>query len=113
MASVRARFFVATLASFVIGSQNHLPVNRQSSIVPESLSGLIERVTFFNVDNGYGVLNVKAKSIAIWTRWSAKSHPSVPSRGSVTPSVPPYWPHAKSCGQIISLLSTPSGQPNP
>ena len=27
----------------------------------ESLSGLIERVTFFNEDNGYGVLKVKAK----------------------------------------------------
>jgi exodeoxyribonuclease V alpha subunit len=29
--------------------------------VAESLSGLIERVTFFNEDNGYGVLKVKAK----------------------------------------------------
>ena len=27
----------------------------------ESLSGLIERVTFFNEENGYGVLKVKAK----------------------------------------------------
>jgi exodeoxyribonuclease V alpha subunit len=28
---------------------------------PESLSGLIERVTFFNEENGFGVLKVKAK----------------------------------------------------
>ena len=28
---------------------------------PESLSGLIERVTFFNEDTGFGVLKVKAK----------------------------------------------------
>jgi len=27
----------------------------------ESLSGLIERVTFFNEENGFGVLKVKAK----------------------------------------------------
>jgi len=36
-------------------------VNRQSTTAPESLSGLIERVTFFNEENGYGVLKVKAK----------------------------------------------------
>ncbi len=29
--------------------------------MPESLSGLIERVTFFNEDSGFGVLKVKAK----------------------------------------------------
>jgi exodeoxyribonuclease V alpha subunit len=29
--------------------------------IPESLSGLIERVTFFNEENGFGVLKVKAK----------------------------------------------------
>ena len=29
--------------------------------MPESLSGLIERVTFFNEENGFGVLRVKAK----------------------------------------------------
>ena len=28
---------------------------------PESLSGLIERVTFFNEENGFAVLKVKAK----------------------------------------------------
>ena len=28
---------------------------------PESLSGLIERVTFFNEETGFGVLQVKAK----------------------------------------------------
>jgi exodeoxyribonuclease V alpha subunit len=31
------------------------------SNLPESLSGLIERVTFFNEDNRFGVLKVKAK----------------------------------------------------
>jgi exodeoxyribonuclease V alpha subunit len=36
-------------------------VNHQSPALPESLSGLIERVTFFNEENGYGVLKVKAK----------------------------------------------------
>lgn len=41
--------------------QNHPPVNQRSSTVPESLSGLIERVTFFNEGNGFGVLRVKAK----------------------------------------------------
>src|SRR5205823_10073369 len=28
---------------------------------PESLSGLIERVTFFNEENGFAVLKIKAK----------------------------------------------------
>ncbi len=32
-----------------------------STILQESLSGLIERVTFFNEDSGFGVLKVKAK----------------------------------------------------
>ena len=36
-------------------------MNQQSSTVPESLSGLIERVTFWNEENGFGVLKVKAK----------------------------------------------------
>jgi hypothetical protein len=31
------------------------------SRTPESLSGLIERVTFFNKENGWAVLKVKAK----------------------------------------------------
>jgi exodeoxyribonuclease V alpha subunit len=45
-----------------IPDQNHPPVNhQQSSAVPESLSGLIERVTFWNEENGFGVLKVKAK----------------------------------------------------
>jgi exodeoxyribonuclease V alpha subunit len=38
-----------------------VPVQKPSTTLPESLSGLIERVTFFNEDNGYGVLKVKAK----------------------------------------------------
>ena len=32
-----------------------------ASNVPDSLSGLIERVTFFNEENGFAVLKVKAK----------------------------------------------------
>jgi exodeoxyribonuclease V alpha subunit len=36
-------------------------VNQPPSKVPESLSGLIERITFFNAENGFGVLQVKAK----------------------------------------------------
>jgi hypothetical protein len=35
--------------------QNHFPVNQQSSTLPESLDGLIERVTFFNEENGYAI----------------------------------------------------------
>ncbi len=35
--------------------------NQQRSAQTESLSGLIERVTFFNEENGYAVLKVKAK----------------------------------------------------
>ena len=31
------------------------------ALPPESLSGLIEHVTFFNEDTGFGVLKVKAK----------------------------------------------------
>jgi exodeoxyribonuclease V alpha subunit len=38
-----------------------MPVQQPSAAVPESLSGLIERVTFFNEENGFGVLRVKAK----------------------------------------------------
>jgi len=52
---------MARLATPQRMSQNHFPVNQQSSTLPESLSGLIERVTFFNEDNGFGVLKVKAK----------------------------------------------------
>jgi len=37
------------------------PVNQSPSTLPESLSGLIERVTFFNEENGFGVLQVKAR----------------------------------------------------
>jgi exodeoxyribonuclease V alpha subunit len=36
-------------------------VNSQSSKLPESLSGLIERVTFHQEENGWAVLKVKAK----------------------------------------------------
>jgi exodeoxyribonuclease V alpha subunit len=37
-----------------------LPVTAPTQF-PESLSGLIERVTFFNEDSGFGVLKIKAK----------------------------------------------------
>jgi exodeoxyribonuclease V alpha subunit len=36
-------------------------VNQQPSTLPESLSGLIERVTYSNEDSGFSVLKVKAK----------------------------------------------------
>ena len=36
-------------------------MNQQSSTLPESLSGLIERVTYSNEDSGFSVLKVKAK----------------------------------------------------
>jgi exodeoxyribonuclease V alpha subunit len=38
-----------------------LPTSPRKPAQPESLSGLIERVTFFNEDTGFGVLKVKAK----------------------------------------------------
>ena len=41
--------------------QNQCAVQNASTTLPESLSGLIERVTFFNEDSGFGVLKVKAK----------------------------------------------------
>ena len=36
-------------------------MQKASETLPESLSGLIERVTFFNEDNGFGVLKAKAE----------------------------------------------------
>jgi exodeoxyribonuclease V alpha subunit len=36
-------------------------VQNASTTLPESLSGLIERITFHNEDTGFGVLKVKAK----------------------------------------------------
>src|SRR5512137_358509 len=41
--------------------QNRLPVNQPPKQFAESLSGLIERVTFFNEENGFAVLKVKVK----------------------------------------------------
>ena len=37
------------------------PAQKASPILPESLSGLIERVTFTNEDSGFSVLKVKVK----------------------------------------------------
>src|SRR5690242_1613691 len=53
---------VAMLASGRLRLNNHSIVQSATSTpLPESLSGLIERVTFFNEENGFGVLQVKAK----------------------------------------------------
>ena len=41
--------------------QNQCAVQNTSTTLPESLSGLIERVTFFDEDGGFGVLKVKAQ----------------------------------------------------
>jgi exodeoxyribonuclease V alpha subunit len=41
--------------------QNQRTVQNASTTLPESLSGLIERVTFFDEDAGFGVLKVKAQ----------------------------------------------------
>jgi hypothetical protein len=41
--------------------QNQCAVQNASTTLPESLSGLIERVTFFDEDGGFGVLKVKAQ----------------------------------------------------
>ena len=38
-----------------------MPDKSQNAPFAESLSGLIERVTFFNEENGWAVLKVKAK----------------------------------------------------
>jgi hypothetical protein len=38
-------------------------VQKPATILTESLSGLIERVTFFNEENGFGVFKVKAKGL--------------------------------------------------
>jgi len=41
--------------------QNQGAVQNTATSLPESLSGLIERVTFFDEDGGFGVLKVKAQ----------------------------------------------------
>jgi hypothetical protein len=41
--------------------QNQCAVQNASTSLPESLSGLIERVTFFDEDGGFGVLKVKVQ----------------------------------------------------
>jgi exodeoxyribonuclease V alpha subunit len=38
-----------------------MPDKSQNAPFADSLSGLIERVTFFNEENGWAVLKVKAK----------------------------------------------------
>ncbi len=49
------------LATAGLAVQNRRPVQKPSTTIAESLSGLIERVTFFHEENGYAVLRVKAK----------------------------------------------------
>jgi len=51
----------AALAVFDHKFQNQCAVQNASTSLPESLSGLIERVTFFDEDGGFGVLKVKAQ----------------------------------------------------
>jgi len=51
----------AWLATEAVQLPESSSVNPSPSALPESLSGLIERVTFFNEENGFGVLKVKAK----------------------------------------------------
>ena len=53
---------VGHLACFAGRAQNAFALHNQpTTMIAESLSGLIERVTFFNEENGFGVLKVKAK----------------------------------------------------
>ena len=49
------------LATTHLAPHNHCPVQNASTTLLESLSGLIERVTFSNEDTGFSVLKVKAK----------------------------------------------------
>ena len=51
----------AALAVFDRKFQNPSAMQNASTTLPESLSGLIERVTFFDEDGGFGVLKVKAQ----------------------------------------------------
>ena len=48
---------------------------------PESLSGLIERVTFFNEENGFAVLKVKAKGQRAEVTLVGTLPPSIPASG--------------------------------
>ena len=52
---------MAALAVLGHKFQNQRAVQNASTTLPESLSGLIERVTFFDEDGGFGVLKVKAQ----------------------------------------------------
>ncbi len=56
-------YILAEAALAVLGRrfQNQGAVQNTSPPLPESLSGLIERVTFFDEDAGFGVLKVKAQ----------------------------------------------------
>jgi len=49
----------AALAVFDHKFQNQCAVQNASTSLPESLSGLIERVTFFDEDGGFGVLRFR------------------------------------------------------
>jgi exodeoxyribonuclease V alpha subunit len=54
--------FAAKVLLFLIGARCYASIVQQYSPTPaESLSGLIERVTFFSEENGFSVLRVKVK----------------------------------------------------
>lgn len=52
---------LGVLATAHLAPHNPCPVQNASTKLPESLSGLIERITFHNEENGWAVLKVKAK----------------------------------------------------
>src|SRR5260370_33713984 len=56
-----ARLWLRWLGGRRLNQNNGLLRTDSPSRLPESLSDLIERVTFFNEENGFGVLQVKAK----------------------------------------------------
>src|SRR6266516_7057956 len=47
----------------------------------EVLTGLVERVTYQNAENGFCVLRVKATASASWSPWSAMPPRSRPANG--------------------------------
>ena len=72
MGRSRLRRFLLNVKDFLSPAKPRLPhlrqphrifglQNRPSTAQPETLSGLIERVTFFNEETGFAVLKVKAK----------------------------------------------------
>jgi hypothetical protein len=52
----------------------------------EVLTGLVERVTYQNAENGFCVIRVKAGAAASWSPWSAMPPRSRPASGSRQPA---------------------------